>query len=493
MATDGSSKAALYLALRAASATKPNGALAGFGLGGAPTVAPSTPDFPTTLTGLLMWIDGRDTAYTDAAGTAVATPYTVAGRVRRINYMAPAVGNAQAPSAGVRPWREFNSLNFEIGATTYLNAPVASNCTQDAITIAMAFSTRDKPAGSPQSLFCNGNIIRIWTFSDNIIAINCNGTGTFWLAGPPGGGEPYARAPLGAQVEMVFRLSATELRVAVAVNGMRTDYQKTVTVLNTNLPAANWQIGTDGVSAGQDYLVQAAISQAMLINRVCTDAEVDGLMTFMRANPAPALCPTAIPCITISGDSIAASSAGVFGVPLESRWGSLAQIILNATQPVNVINAAISGDSLVHQRDVTYPAVLAQFYNASRAKNIAVLAAGTNDIATLSHTGAVVLADQYTFADAMLASGKKPVVCTILARNPGGGFDAANFATQQTYYNTQLRAAAAARGYQLCDFAAIPQLSDPTNTTYYSDGIHPTVAGHALMAVVAAAAIQATL
>jgi len=43
------------------------------------------------------------------------------------------------------------------------------------------------------------------------------------------------------------------------------------------------------------------------------------------------------------------------------------------------------------------------------------------------------------------------------------------------------------------DFANLPELSDPANTTYYADapnGIHPTVAGMAVMAVAAKPSLQ---
>jgi hypothetical protein len=437
-----------------------------------------------------MWVEGRSAAYSDASGTSLATPF--AGRVRRANYSGTS-GNAQAPDDAHRPWRETGALNFQLADEPYLNAPVASNCTQDAITVAIAFTLRDNPGGAAHALFCNGNIVRFWTFSDNIIAINFNGTGSFWLAGPGGGGEPYARCPLGAQIEVVFRMSPTQVRASVVVDGVRTDYSKTITVFNTTLPSSGWKIGDDGVSPGQDRLVHGAYAHIGLIGRTCSDAEVDTLLAFMRAVPAPRFCPPEIPLIAVNGDSIAASSAGIFQVPISVRWSSIAQQILNATQPVNLINAAISGDSIVHQRDVTFPTVLAPFYNAARSKNIHFLAAGTNDIATGGRTGPVVLADQYAAADGSMAAGWLPVVATILPRNPGGGFDVANFNTQAGHYNTHLKAEASGRGYVVCDFASIPQAADPTNTTYYSDGIHPLPPLHVLMGQVAAAAIQARL
>lgn len=447
-------------------------------------------EYPETLPNLIMWIDGRLPAYMDTAATAQASSF--AGRVRRTDYHSPLVGRAQAPNDSQRPWRENSAFNFEIGANTQLNAPASADCLQSAVTIAFAFSMRDKPAGAPQNLIGNG-ALKLWTFSDNVVDVNYNSSGSNWFIGPSSGGEPYARTPLGHRVEVVLVTYANLLKATVVVNGTRTEYTLPTTVVPTTLSASGWLIGSDGTGVTNDQLAHMAFSQALVIGRSCTSTEVSGLLAFMRANPAPGFCPPQVPLLTVSGDSIAAGSAGIFGVPVAQRWSSVAQQLLNATQPVNVINAAISGDTIVHQRDVTYPTVLAPFYDAGRAKAIAALAAGTNDIANAGRTGPVVLADQYAFADAVLAAGVKPAVCTILPRNPGGGFDVANFNTQSGYYNTHLRAEAAGRGYLLIDFAAIPQAADPTNLTYYSDGIHPTVALQTLMASVAATALQAWL
>lgn len=435
-------------------------------------------DYPSTLADLLMWVDGRGPVYSDTAGTVVATPF--AGRVRRVNYGSPAVGNAQALSDATRPFRETNSLNFEMGEKTFLSAPVASNCVQNAVTFAAAFSLRNNPPGAVNLLLGNG-ALQFLTFSDNIVDVSYNAGGSNWLVGP--GGEPYARCGLGKQIEVVIRLEPTRIRASVVVDGVRTDYSITTTVNSTTLTAANWGIGGDGTT--QDSRLQGALAQMLLIGHVSSDAENDGLLAFMRANPAPYKCPTAVPLVTVSGDSIAACSFGVFGVPIDSRWSSLAQQILNQTQPVNVINAAISGDAVVHQRDVVFPAALQPFIDPTRSKNVCVLAAGTNDIATMHHDGPTVFADITQAVTNVKAAGGLPVVCTILARGGAAGFD-----VEQAYVNAHIRSQATAQGYKVADFAAIPELQNVLDTTYYSDQTHPTIAGHVLLAPVAAAAIQ---
>lgn len=56
--------------------------------------------------------------------------------------------------------------------------------------------------------------------------------------------------------------------------------------------------------------------------------------------------------------------------------------------------------------------------------------------------------------------------------------------SDRTTYNGLIRSNAAGMGYKVCDFAAnstIGDAGDENNTTYYSDQIHPTAAGHVIL------------
>lgn len=454
-------------------------------------------DFPSTISDLLMWVDGRSSAYSDTAGTALAS--APAGRARRINYGAPAVGNAQAPSDPARPYREASAFNFQTGGGHYLQAPVASNCQQNAVTIAVNFSVRDKPEGSPQVLICNG-ALNVWLFSANNLMINYNGGANNWLPAPAGSPTAYVQPPLGSQGTLLLSISATDMQCSVILDGVRTDYVTPggqAVAAATTLSAANWRIGWDGVSSG-DYKFHGAIAQALVIPRaVPAGAEREGLLAFLAANPAPHYCPTDCGLVTICGDSIARAGVGFFGVPLESSWAMLTQQLLDASQPVNLVNGAISGSVIGtpstagQYRDVFLP-ILQPFYSSARAKNIFVQAAGTNDMAAGALDGPTTLARDYALQDAALAAGFRTIGTTVLKRI-GTGHDAA-FETARSYKNTHLLAEYAARGYAgVIDFGGIPEAQDPSNTTWFSDGIHPTTALHALMAQRAAPVIQAAL
>jgi len=437
----------------------------------------------------VLWIDGGQPTYSDAAGSVISYPF--AGRVRYVNFHPPTAGSAISP-AGARAFREGGAINFEVGASSYLNATVATPCVQNSITIAISFDVRDKPEGSAQCLLCNGPL-RIWLFSLNILTVDYNGEGGNWLVAPVDAPTNYALAALGSRCIWILRISPTDMRSTVIFDGVRTDYVTSSSqppAAATALAASGWYLGWDGVTGPLgDSLLHGAVSQAIVVDRVITDAENDALATWLKFNQGPQYCPPEIPLVGVSGDSIARAGFGLYGVPVAQSWAMLAQQGLNATQPVNLVNIAFSGDTIVHQRDVTFPTVLAPFYTSSRARNVLVIAAGTNDIGNIGHTGALALADYYSFADAAKAVGWRIVVCTILNRNAGAFFN-----TEQANFNVALRAGWVGKGYSaLADVQAIPQLANPLDLTYFSDGIHPTIAGHALMAPVEQAAIQAAI
>jgi len=109
-----------------------------------------------------------------------------------------------------------------------------------------------------------------------------------------------------------------------------------------------------------------------------------------------------------------------------------------------------------------------------------VIFAGTNDIFLYSQTGAQTAALLQTYVDARNAAGwaySDICVCTMLPRQSANE-------SARTAYNSDIRTNAI-KGYVVADVGAdatIGVFSAPTNTTYYSDTIHPTDAGHAIVA-----------
>lgn len=134
-----------------------------------------------------------------------------------------------------------------------------------------------------------------------------------------------------------------------------------------------------------------------------------------------------------------------------------------------------------------YPLTLAQdaLVRADPAKgrgvNWLLVMAGTNGIILGGHSAATEYADFQIYIAARIAAGwpvANIVVCTMLPRT--GDVDATRLA-----YNTSLIGGAATYGYKLARLDLDPNIGPDgadTNLTYFSDGTHPTDAGHAIIA-----------
>ena len=109
-----------------------------------------------------------------------------------------------------------------------------------------------------------------------------------------------------------------------------------------------------------------------------------------------------------------------------------------------------------------------------------VIFAGTNDIFLNGTSGAATWTLLETYINARIAAGWSAAnifVVTMLPRQNGHESDS-------TTYNNSIRSNAAGMGYKVADVAAnatIGCAGCENNTTYYSDTIHPTAAGHLII------------
>lgn len=112
---------------------------------------------------------------------------------------------------------------------------------------------------------------------------------------------------------------------------------------------------------------------------------------------------------------------------------------------------------------------------------------GANDL-TGSATVAQFLIDLAAYCDARRAAGWKVILCTILPNtNPG-------FNTKRNSANATISTWLGVHCDALCDFAADATMGPDaaaSNATYYPDGVHPSNAGHTILAPYLVAAIDA--
>lgn len=110
---------------------------------------------------------------------------------------------------------------------------------------------------------------------------------------------------------------------------------------------------------------------------------------------------------------------------------------------------------------------------------VLIMNGGTNDITSEADSGATLYADQGAYATAAKAAGFDLIICLTLtkANSMSGTED-----TNRLNNNTLVIADASNYFDGVVQVAEDSRMSDPTDTTYFSDGVHWTAAGCAVVA-----------
>ena len=209
----------------------------------------------------------------------------------------------------------------------------------------------------------------------------------------------------------------------------------------------------------------------------------------MTARSLSFLTPPAF--VVFEGDSITAQSNATNRL---KSYAGLSGSAITATR--SCANLAVSGSTIatLTARATALDAYLTQ--RPANGKAVLHVFIGTNDITNSGRTGAQVFADLKTYCTARLTAGwDKIVVGTMLPRTVGGGGQA-TFDAQRAIFNAAVTGETlGVYWHGVSDFAAEATMGPDganLNATYYAaDGVHPTDAGHALLAPVATAALDA--
>jgi lysophospholipase L1-like esterase len=157
--------------------------------------------------------------------------------------------------------------------------------------------------------------------------------------------------------------------------------------------------------------------------------------------------------------------------------------------PWSSITHAFTGYTLADM--ATYDSAVAGDFNANRIKQVLVLWGGTNDM-YFGATGAAAYSRLLDRINAYKAAGHTQfVVLTCLPRSNSG--TPAGYETERQDFNTRMRNGAPTQGWTVADIVAnatIGDAGDEMNTTYYSDLVHLTNAGHDVIAPIIQAAIN---
>lgn len=162
-------------------------------------------------------------------------------------------------------------------------------------------------------------------------------------------------------------------------------------------------------------------------------------------------------------------------------------------RPTRIINAGVFGATMASiTAGAAYHNVFAGW---SQTMRLWGLESGSNDIAAGTTGSALAVIAAARVADAKTAGQNKVGVCTILPRQTWVA-DTAKW-TEAQAYNTLVRANYASWGADfVIDLAADPVMGNIANcsdTSLYTDGLHPSTLGNSYLAAVYAAAINAQI
>jgi lysophospholipase L1-like esterase len=125
-------------------------------------------------------------------------------------------------------------------------------------------------------------------------------------------------------------------------------------------------------------------------------------------------------------------------------------------------------------------------------KNVAIVCCGSNDLGN-GGTAAQAATDLGTLCTSLRSAGFKVIVITITLRTNGSGTTNAALWTAINTLNASIRANYTTYADAMVDWAADSRLSDPTNTTWFTDQLHTTDAGDGVKAALVKAALDPIL
>jgi hypothetical protein len=449
---------------------------------------------PADVPDLAFWFDGTAQSFSDLDANFPTPPDS--GLVRAIPEALPLTGVWTAPSPDQRPIRALGALNFRpvtpAGSTTttgYTLTDTAGTIQTDNSTLAISFCPLNSNTGQ------GGLTAQIGTSSQTTgIFFSGQSVGLYFNHGPV---VPLTRKfERGTHVTMIVRFTATNIDVQYEVNGFRSS--ESISLTTTPIAHESASKFTLGYDPGSNSDLYGFVSQVVGVNRAISDSEESGLMSWLTAQPIPPAFPVTEPLVAIIGDSIANGDQ----VPGPQTWAfTMLGDLANTYPDVQLLNDAINGGGIPMVKNSIYSEDILPWYSASRAKNVLIVAAGTNDLVSVAGGGAFVsdvLDSYYGLLASAQATGWKTVACTVLPRSDFTTPAAqSNFDNARAAFNADVVANYANYADALADVAAISGMGaagDSTNVTYYSvDKIHPNGAGHALLEPVYRAAVASLL
>ena len=217
-------------------------------------------------------------------------------------------------------------------------------------------------------------------------------------------------------------------------------------------------------------------AEVLVYGRELSLTEKSQVVAYLEAKwPTVAAAETRFICAT--GDSITEGNTSPNNGDINSY---LVQLLALYSAPPKAVNGGIGGQTLTSNTAATRE-VAALAGNSAYASRLIISMFGTNDIGSSGRTDTQVNADFDTYFGS-IRTGDAGAKILALGITPVSTFNG----TQNGYVasvNAHLASLVGSTVDYYLDLAgADARLSDPTNTTYYIDGRHPTVLGNSIIA-----------
>jgi len=413
---------------------------------------------PAALAGLALWLDGGQTAYSDAGTTVATVPY---GRVAQIAQPAPLSGNITA-SGNARPWRETAALDFHSGDPNFMVFPApaspvpANNCT-----IALAWQSR----GGQQTM----PLFYATHTAGTDLAMYMQG-GAFVLQSPaytaviPGltGIQPGHNV---TECTLLLTCTPTQFEIRLTINGV------SQTLVIPTAPTAGtlsaFQIGR-WTGYANSHL---AVSQYVVYSQALSSADQGDLQAYLLSKP-------------VGNPPIAASTVTILGDSVGSGWRPAWQTALNGlANPPRALNVAAAGTGTTNPDQIPafYLSDALPRYDPARPKNILVCQGiSINDVSaglgtlTPSQVAAIVLPAYKSVCRRGMADGFLVIACTLSAV-----FGDARFEAARQIINADLKATWPTFAHRLANVGEVLTQADMNPSLSLSiDGTHLAEGGY---------------
>ena len=238
------------------------------------------------------------------------------------------------------------------------------------------------------------------------------------------------------------------------------------------------------------YPYNNKINAILLWNKKLTESQYSSALTYLKRRARAAgltvyNAPSKV--LAVEGDSISYGTTATTNYSSYSKLNSLFSFVGfggNSAQPSSTLYYRDGAHPYVSSRWSTFDRLFIKDYDNPSGKVVFSLMIGKNDYGAFSSDA--LLTGLQTFLQPVYAAGAKVLLSTVLPSTDVG------FSTFQSAVNTAIKASFAGNYCTaVWDAAAVANMTDAANTTYYTDGTHPTTAGQQLLAASYASAVNA--